>query len=35
MFCFNRRYETSSANWNTIERNAGRNATQTLLRMVG
>jgi len=32
---FNRRYETSSPNWNTLERNAGRNATRALLWMVG
>jgi len=34
-YCFKRRYETSSANWNTLERNAGRNVILMLLRMVG
>jgi len=33
--CFNLWYETSSDNWNTLERNAGWNATWTSLRMVG
>jgi len=27
--------ETSSANWNTLERNASSNATWTSLRMIG
>jgi len=31
---FNRRYENLSANWNTLERNAGRNETWTLLRTI-